>query len=286
MTKTSSASTTEKPGENSSHKAFTFRYAGRESLTVDGLLLQRPELASFYVYDTCLTTGSLLYSCAGGIGVTKEPFVVDMHRFIKTSTCVSALRSRFEADFGGYYTRRRYHQAREKFNELVGASGPSSVDSAKLYLLWVGGGFKQRYRGSGYDASYSPTSVDYASLAQASRLCREKNLLFRREDFSTMSESIINDNVFLYMYLPSEFGVYGAGFKWSESVLGDYIRVANEFAALGHKVCVSALFEKRGMVFRDYRDYFPGFHHLVVPGFKVSELTFTPEFSEIHLFNF
>lgn len=286
MPKTSSASITERPGENSSPRAFTFKYAGRESLTVGELLLQRPELTDLYVYDTCLTTGSLLYSCAGGIGITKEPFIVDMHRFIKTSTCVQALRSFFEADFAGYYTRRKYHAARERFNELGLTGGLSSAESARLYLLWSGGGFKQRYRGRGYEALYAPTSIDYEGLAQASRQSREKNLLFRREDFSTMAESIINDNVFVYMHLPAEFGVYGAGFKWSEKVLSDYVRIANEFATLGHKVCVSALFERRGMIFRDYRDLFPDFHHLVIPGFKVSELTFNPEFSEIHLFNF
>lgn len=286
MLKTSSAFTTEKPGENSNLRAFTFRYAGREPLTVPELLIQRPELTNLYVYDTCLTTGSLLYSCAGGVGITREPFIVDMHKFIKTSTCVQALRSFFEEDFGGFYTRRKYHEARGRFNELGLTKELSSAESARLYLLWSGGGFKQRYRGRGYEALYAPTNIDYEGLALASRQSREKNLLFRGEDFSTMSESIINDNVFVYMHLPAEFGVYGAGFKWSEKALFNYIRIANEFATLGHKVCVSALFERRGMIYRDYRDLFPAFRHLVIPGFKVSELTFSPEFSEIHFFNF
>lgn len=286
MPKTSSASIMEKFGENSSPSVFTFKYAGREPLTTAELLLQRPELTDLYVYDICLTTGSLLYSCAGGIGITKEPFIVDMHRFIKTSTCVHALKSFFKADFGNYYTRRKYYMARERFNELGLVGGLSSAESARLYLLWSGGGFKHRYRGRGYDALYAPTSIDYEGLAQTSRLSREKNLLFRREDLSTFSEGIINDNVFVHMYLPSEFGVYGAGFKWNEREMEKYVRVVRELGSFGYKVCVSGLFERRGKIFRDYRELFPEFDHLVLPGFKVSELTFEPKFSEIHLFNF
>jgi hypothetical protein len=255
-------------------------------LTTDELLLQRPELVNLYVYDVCLTTGSLLYSCAGGIGVTKEPYVVDMHKFIKTSTCVKTVKFFFEQDFGSCYTKRKYYSSREVFNKTVKFNNPSSAESARLYLLWVGSGFKQRYRERGYDALYSPTSFTYDGLALASRQSREKNLLFRKEDFSTMAESIINDNVFLHLYLPSEFGAYGAGFKWNEKVLDTYIRVVNEFSAIGHKVCVSCLFEKRGRIFRDYRPFFPNFTHLVVPGFKVCKLTSSPEFSEIHFFNF
>lgn len=276
----------EKPGESLIRSPFTFRYPGRELLTAKTLLLQKPELTGLYVYDACLTTGELLYSCAGGVGVTKEPFMVDMHKFLKTSTCASALTSIFEGEFGGDYTRRKYHAAREAFNEKGITGDLSSVESARLYLLWVGGGFKQRYRGRGYDAMYTPTSFDLEGIAQASRQSREKNLLFRKEDLSTMAESIINENVFVHMYLPAEFGTYGPGFMWNQHTLSKYVRVANEFSALGHKVCVSALFERRCKIFRDYRNFFPGFDHLVLPGFKVSRLTFAPEFSEIHLFNF
>ena len=265
----------EKFGERLSPNSFTFNYAGREILTAEGLLLQRPELKNLYVYDVNLTTGTLLYSCAGGIGVTKEPYIVDMHQFLSTTMVVGALKSSIERDFGGMYTRRRYYTVRERFNE-----DPRNARMATLYMLWVGGGFKQRYRGRGYDAPYTPMIANFDGIAEASRQSREKNLLFRKEDFSSLSESIINDNVFLHLYLPTEFGTYGSGFVWNEKVLQEHVRVANEFGALGHKVCVSALFERRSMIFRDYRSMFPGFHHLVVPGFKVFE------FSEMHFFNF
>lgn len=264
----------------------TFPYRGRESLTIPQLLLLRPELREMYVYDVTLTNGSLLYSCAGGIGVTKEPFLVDMHLFLKTSTSVTAIKRLFESEYGGEYSRRKFHSSRQRFNEDPRRDVFSSERMARLYLLWAGSGFKHRYRGRGYDAQYGPVSLELENLAMVSRHSREKNLLFRREGFSTLSESICHDNVFLHAYLPTEFGSYGSGFTWSERALLNYVRILNEFHELGHKVCISALYKRRGRVFRDYMGLFPQFHHVEVAGFKVCELTLEPEMSEIHLFNF
>lgn len=269
-----------KPGER-----LSFKYPGRESLTIDQLLAVKPELKDLFVYDVCLSTGSLLYSSAGGIGITKEPYIVNMHKFIKSSSAVSALRAAFSSEFNNRFTRGRFRALKERMNE--GLIRSVSLESqAKLYLLWCGSGFTHRYRGLGYDSLYQPTMPDYEAIATTSRQSREKNLLFRGEDFYSFSEGIINENVVTYLYLPSEFGSYGAGFKWDKNRLSSYVRVINEFHELGHKVCISALFERRGLVFRDYIDLFPNFNYTVTPGFKVSELTSEPKFSEIHFFNF
>jgi hypothetical protein len=117
-------------------------------------------------------------------------------------------------------------------------------------------------------------------------LSRRKNLLFRREDVFSLSESIINDNVVVYMHIPSEYGRYGSGFLWNESLLLKTVSILNEFDVLGYKVCISALHSKRGRVFRDYRQYFDKFNHLIVPVFKGPELTLRPESSEIYFLNF
>lgn len=285
MLKTSSASIQEKLGEKLLHNPFTFRYPGRESLTTNWLLDAKPELRDLYIYDVCLSTGSMLYNCKGGIGITKEPYIVEMHKFLKSSAAAAALKSVMAHDFKGAFTRRRYQALKEAMNE--GEIRSSSLEAkARLYLLWCGSGFRHRYRGVGYDALYHPTQPNYEGVAQASRQSREKNLLFRREDFSSMAEGIINENVVIYLFIPTEFGTYGAGFKWDKSRLSSYIRVINEFHTLGHKVCVSALYERRELVFRDYTELFPGFSSIVAPGFKVSELTSEPDFSEMHLFNF
>ena len=242
-------------------------------------------MKDLYIYDVNLSTGTLLYSCAGGVGVTKEPYMVDMHKFIRSANCAQVLEQAFRDRFGTCFLRRRFMVLKEEFNQRD-VKLRSLADCADLYLLWMGGGFTQRYRDRGYDALYHPSSADLELIRGASRLSREKNLLFRKEDFHSMSESIINENVVVYCHFPAEFGDYGPGFKWSEGVMRRYVRILTEFHRFGYKVCVSALHERRGSVFRSYRKLFPDFDHLVVPGFKVSELTFESQSSEIYLFNF
>jgi hypothetical protein len=275
----------EKPGEKLLRSFFTFRYIGREPLSVPNFLDKRPDVADLHIYDIALTTGTLLYSCNGGIGVSKEKYIVDMHKFFGSSACVNALESQFVKTFGKEPSRRKYISLREAFNNNPFKTASLS-DCANLYLLWSQSGFKLQYRGAGYDSIYAPTSIDYEGISQASMLSRRKNLLFRREDVFSLSESIINDNVVVYMHIPSEYGRYGPGFLWNESLLLKTVSILNEFDTLGYKVCISALHSKRGRVFRDYRQYFNKFNHLIVPVFKGPELTLRPESSEIYFLNF
>ena len=283
---TLSASLQGRTGEKLHSSLFTFRYPGRESLVTEQIITFRPELKELYVYDISLTTGALLYACRGGIGATKELYIVDMHNFIKSSSVISSLKDNFAKNFGETFNKNRYLLLRERFNATASFTRDSSQKNAHLYLLWAASAFKNKYRGRGYDANYSPLKIDYSGLLLASRQSREKNLLFRKEDFYSFSESLLHDGVFLYFHMPTEFGKYGAGFIWNEKKLHAYVSMINELDALGHKVCISGVFERRGKIFRDYRPLFPQLDSLVVPRFKVPELTLTSYDSEIYLFNF
>jgi hypothetical protein len=258
-----------------------FKYPGRESKTVEEFLRIRPEVRDMYIYDVLLSSGEMLYSCAGGMGLTEEKYIVDMHKFVSRPTFVSAVQSAVPTP----YTRRRYHALREKFNERSSRI-TSWSHCSELYCLWAGSGFSQRYRDHGYEGAYMPTRIDYDQLAACSSISREKRLLFRKEGPSKFSETIITDRTVVYAHLPCEFGRYGAGFIWNESTLGSFARILSELSELGHKVCISAQYEKRGRTLRDYPEIFPSFSNIVIPQFKGSKLTFESKNSEIYLFNF
>jgi hypothetical protein len=269
----------EKPGEKLSLKPF--KYPGREPKALTGLLGIRPEFKSLYIYDILLSSGELLYSCAGGMGVTNEKYIVDMHKFISRPTSVGIIKNTLPSP----YTRRKYHSLREQFNERT-LRTESWAHCSELFCLWAGSSFSHRYREHGYDGSYMPTSVDGEGLNLCSQISREKKLIFRREGLSQFSESIITDQTVVYAHLPTEFGRYGAGFLWNEKTLGSLVRILTELSGIGYKVCISAQHERRGKVFRNYNRLFPSLDHIIVPQFKVSELTFENQNSEIYLFNF
>jgi hypothetical protein len=275
----------EKPGENLANQLFTFKYPGREPKFLDGFLAEKPEVLDFYIYDVNLTTGSLLYRSKGGIGVTKEPYIVRMHEWIKTSTIESTLEYAYKTSFRDDIGKWRYMKLKERFNEYT-----EKLDSwgkcAELYLLWVGSNYTHRYRDRGFDGIFFPTSLKIHQLINASQTSREKNLLFREEDFFSFRESVINDNVVIYAHLPREYGRYGAGWVWNEDNLHRFIRIINEFLALDRKVLISASYELRGRVDLDYKKYFPEMSHLIIPEFKETRLLARASNSEIYFFNF
>ncbi len=268
-----------KLGERLSLKPF--KYPGREARTISSLLDQKPELKSLYIYDILLSSGELLYSCAGGIGVTEEKYIVDMHKFISRPVSVGLLKRTIPSQ----YTRRKYNTLRERFNERT-LRVSTWTHCSELYSLWLGSGFSHRYRNLGYDGSYLPSTVDYETLEICSQVSRDKRLIFRQEGLSKFSDSIITDQTVVYAHLPSVFGRYGANFLWNEKALETTVRIFRELYELGYKVCISSQYERRGLLCTDLTERLPFLSHITIPQFKVSELTFENSNSEIYFFNF
>lgn len=275
----------EKPGKNLNNEIFTFKYPGREPKLLNNFLLKRPDILDYYIYDIGLTTGGLLYSSRGGIGVTKERYIVDMHLAIKNPSFSLQVRDAYRKYFGERPTQRKYLALREKFNKETRGflSGPKTAD---LYLLWITSNYLYKYRRHGYDGIYLPSIPPYGRLESASLVSRGKKLLFRKEDVFTLSESLISDNVIVYMHIPDSYGTYGCNFLWNEKKFQSVIRILKEFHQLGYKVCISATERQYGREFRDYNKLLPDFTRISVSEFKGSKLTVESSFSEVYFLNF
>jgi len=267
-----------------SESIFTFKYPGREPKTTSEFLKIRPDIKDLYIYDLHLSTGSLLYQCKGGLGVTTERYIVDMHKFISTSTCVKALESELSAHFTTS-PFRSYYRLREKFNNKH-IKLASWSDHAQLYWLWALSGFTHRYEDVGYKGIYNPAPINLEGIQTASRVSREKGLLFRKENLFTFSESLINDNVVLYAHIPSIYGQYGSRNTWTQDKFYELVNVLKELDSIGYKVCVSALYQKRGQIMIYYPELFDKFDYSVVLGFKDTNLGSSHKDSEIYLYNF
>ena len=214
-----------------------FPYSGRQSDTIHQFLEVRPDLKELFVYELMLSSGEMLYSCAGGIGATKEPYMIKMHQFFGLKGCVKIIQETFAKEFGGVFSRTRYLLLREKFNEKAPRLSNYS-DCARLYLLWVGSRFMHRYRLLGYDGTYHPGVLNLDHLGEIHKINREKRLLFRAENHNIFSEFLINEGVFLYMYLPTTYGNYGAGFMWSEEKAFEAVDRITQFVEKDYKVCI------------------------------------------------
>jgi hypothetical protein len=276
----------EKLGKNLNCDFFTFRYPGREPRSVPLFLQSRPDVKNLFIYDLCLTTGTLLYSCAGGIGVTKERHIADMHSSIKAGTFSSSVETYLCTQFKHGFNKRVYTRLRERYNGSF--KKPQSIlECTKLYSLWLCSNFSHKYGPSGgYNGNYLPRGIDFSLLKNASNVSKQKNLLFRNEDLFSFPESIINENLVLYFHLPDCYGKYGVNFYWNKKIFKEAVQIIKELGQFGYKICVSASYLKRGKVPTDYRHIFPELSNVYIEQFKVSKLD--PEFvySDIYLLNF
>lgn len=271
-------------GENLHHSFFTFKYPGREPLLLDQFISSRPDILSYYIYDVMLSSGRLLYSCKGGIGVTKERYISDMHQCINNISFYKAIYSTYQEYFGELVSKRKYLQLRNEFNSTAPVSLSTAL-GAKLYLLWCLSGYAHKYRGRGYDAIYLPHEPKYELIRSSSIVSRSKNLIFRKEDLYTFSESLLHDQVVVYLHLPSTFGRYGCGFLWNEGRLKQTISMIEELDSLGYKVCISTTLSKYKLTYQP-TNLFPKFDLLTVEGFKGSRLLQNSSVTEAYFLNF
>ena len=275
----------EKSGKDSSCELFTFKYPGREPKYIEEFFAQRPDVRGLYVYDLNLTTGKLLYSCAGGIGVSKERNMVEMHNFISKKYSSTLLKETFRTIFGDKFSLQKYIRLRTRFNDKPNKTH-SSRDCAELYCLWAATNFSHRYIMSAYDGHFLPARLNYDGVDMASRISRSKEIKFRKESLSSFSESVINSNTVLYMHFPEEYRNYGCGFRWNSKMLEYYVSSCNELHSLGYKVCVSAEYVRRGLVLKDYPAMFPEFEYVEASPFKSIRSEVHKRSSEIYLMNF
>lgn len=277
----------EKPGESLSHNFFTFRYPGRESKYIKEFIAYRPDILNKYIYDVNMTTGTLLYSCRGGIGITKEPYIIPMHKYISKKNFPRTLKETFSENFGRQFGKWKYHALRDRFSWLE-HKVPTMRRGAELYCLWAGSNFSQRYRVRGYDGVFFPTQIDYEGIKNAGAISREKKLIFRQDDAFSMAENIITPDVVLYTHIPYHFSKYGCEFYWNKKSLSKVIRVINEFDELGHKVLVSMPYKKRGVVdeFDELTKILDKYDHTVFPRVKVKKYDIELDNSEIYFYNF
>jgi len=275
----------EETGINYPPSFFTFKYSGREPRSIASFLNSRPDIKNHYIYDLLLSSGSLLYSCMGGIGVTKERYLVDMHQALKLSTFSSVVKEKLQVEFKNGFTRPAYFRLREKFNKKDYKT-KNLNDCAELYCLWICSNFSHRYKLRAYDGVYLPTMPDLQEVKNSSIISKSKNLLFRKEDLYSFSESLIGDNVITYMHLPDTFGRYGAGFYWNSDRLRETAEIINELSSMGYKVCVSARGEKLGASTINYKELFPLLKVVLIEEFKVSKLNSRAVESDIYFLNF
>ncbi len=242
---------------------MTLRYPGRGVLTADKFLDLRPDIRQSPIYDLQLSTGDLLYRCAaGGVGVTKEKHIPQLHSFLQNKNSVSIIETMWKDELKAGECDKSFTAAKAKFNSKTPRLASWS-DCARLYCLLIGSGYSHLYSNKSFVGSYFPYNPDFISLRQFSELSRANKLEFDTTDMFSFKEQEVSKNTVIHLHIPHKFGVYGLGYVWSKRKLKTIRSVFNDLDELGYRICVSALYQKRNYLVHG-EDLFPSFHKNIV----------------------
>jgi len=237
------------------------------------------------VCDVGLSTGALLYSCgAGGFGFTKEKFIVDLHNFFGLKSCVSILRDTWVKDFDSGQSEAKYIRQKAEFNSKR-PRVQSWSDCARLICLLTASGYAYKYQNKSYVGSYFPYAMDFTALQANSDLARLKSPNVDSADLFSFEDSRLDDNTLAYFHMPGRFDRYGYNYVWSRRKMTHTVKAFNELNELGKKVCVSTLYESRGLLVHE-QDLFPGFNRYIVDHSNDNKYGFNRRTSEIYYVNF
>lgn len=239
------------------------RYPGRGVLTAEKFLDFRPDIRQSKIYDLQLSTGDLLYRCApGGVGVTKEKHISQLHAFIQNKNSVSIIESMWRDDFKSGQCEKTFTEQKKKFNGKTPRLTTWN-DCARLYCLLIASGYTHLYTNKSFVGSYFPYNPDFAALRQFSNSSREKQLEFDTTDMFSFNEKEIDKDTVIHLHIPHRFGVYGLGYVWSKRKLRTIKSIFTDLDELGYRICVSALYQNRNYLVHE-EDLFPSFHRDIV----------------------
>ncbi len=264
---------------------MTFKYPGRSTLTAAEFLKKRPDIESSKIYDLQLSTGDLLYRCApGGVGVTKEKFIPQLHAFIQRKNSLSVIEEMWSKEFKHGQSEIDFIRLRSLFNSKM-PRVQSWTDCARLYCLLAASGYNHNYYNKSFTASYFPYKIDFDELRSLSSLSRDKNLQFDSTDMLSFNEREVDKSTVIYLHIPIQYGKYGLGYVWSKRKLKTVQTVFNDLDQLGYRICVSALYERRNFLVHK-ENVFPNFHKELIVHQNDEKYGLTRLTSEIYYTNF
>jgi hypothetical protein len=132
-------------------------YPGRELLpgSLFNFFTSKSGISERYIYDLGLSTGEVLYSCKGGVGISTEPYLTNMHGLINMPYAETLVNEEFKNTFEDKWNLRKFNKLKQKVNREL--KNPSRRTMAGLYCLLYATGFRHKFDSFGnFKGEYFP----------------------------------------------------------------------------------------------------------------------------------
>jgi hypothetical protein len=213
----------------------------------------------------CVESGSSYlpyYSASGKLIIcSDERFVLDLHKFLSTSTSLSLLKDVWVNEFDQGRNVRYAIALLQTTNirsALRSTAFKSWTEVARYYCLLAQSGFSYHFRRRKLVMEFNnPIPPPFEQIREWQAGLQTKDLIYHNSGLKNFPISLVDDNTIIYLHVPAQPAQYGCGCVWNKRKVDLVKKQVCELAELGYKVCVSTAGHKWGHEIPFTKDLLP-----------------------------
>ena len=234
-------------------------YPGRVTTQHERFLDEYGKLEGLRILVLDAGTADLAYASNSDdiVLCSNERYNLDIHRLLSLGPAHRYIRDKWENYFAnGTDWNRRTRFVAALNNQYRRKRLTTWEDFSMYYCVLAMSGFAVTFKRWQLRGEYAPITPDYDILREWAVRNRSRDITYYDRNVYNFPTNEIDDNTVLYIHLPPNFAQYGCGYLWTKRKFKQVLFDINEFAKMGHKICVSFTHEKWGRQITPYMEYF------------------------------
>lgn len=253
-------------------------FPGRTTFAHERFLSDFPEIHSMSIIGVDVTSADLMYSSHSKrlIFCSGEKYMLELHRFLSVVPSYRYVREKWENEFSSGQNWQHRCRALASFNSRKRSKILRNwMDMSTYYCILCMSSFNVHYKRWKLVGEHIPCTPDYESIHSHAIKNASRILQYKRCEINTLPTTRIDNNTLIYFHIPHQYGYYGHTYQWNKSRLLHTLNELSTFAQEGYRVCISGLYDRRGLRMYKYEDLIPSelFYPVFYPELKANRST-------------
>jgi len=226
-----------------------------------------------YIYDLGLSTGDILYEGRGGMGISDNRRIIQLHDLIKKPYAEDLIKEEFEKTFKGKWGKAKFYRIRRDTN--IELKNPTRRTIAKLYCLLAASGFRHKFDSYGnFKGEYFPHPLDTTEIKINNKKLINSDFLLKYGKYSSLDKNLLTNNSLVYFHIP---------FPWPTSKKLELFKYFDNLEYQQKDFLITSRLVNRGRMDEMLFDWAGNYSTIIIPQFKESSLYSS---SDIFITNF
>lgn len=220
-----------------------------------------------YIYDLGVATGEMLYEGSGGMGISQDKYILELHGLMRMPYAESLIHETFEKYFSNQWGPNKFYRLRSEVNREL--KNPSKRTMAKLYCLMACSGFRHNFDKHGnFIAGYFPHFLNTSEIKLKNKKLINSDFIFKFGKFGSIDKNLLTKDSLLYFHMPLSYGKYGHKIFWDRKEKLNVMDYFDFIDSQGLNFLVSSRFFFRGKKDLDLESWSKKYFNIIVPQFK------------------